>query len=226
MPDPPSSAPPPPSPARDAPVVGTDVLGRPFTPAEKAYFERLLRKHGFLAARAVASKFAHSKARTRAEAEDILGRVMLRLVRQGWDPAEVPLVKRLCRLVFSEWTHERAERKVARAAEKAFVEEMAGVENLHTMAPDEAAEARARLEAERARAEANLERLRQVFREADDDVNLAWLDYTQRGIESLQEMALLDRRDVGEFYRAADRRKRHVERLILAGKGTTFKEKP
>ena len=210
----------------DAPIVGTDVLGRPFTPAEKAYAERLLRKHGFLSARAVASKFAHSKARTHAEAEDILGRVMLRLVRQGWDPAEVPLAKRLCRLVFSEWSHSVAERKAARAAEKAYVQGIAGDENADTMAPDEAAEARARLEAERARSEANLQRLWQAFRDADDDVNLAWLDYTRRGIESLDEMARLDKRDVREFYRAADRRKRHVERLILAGKGATVKEKP
>ncbi|HEY2513993.1 MAG TPA: hypothetical protein VGI39_24165, partial [Polyangiaceae bacterium] len=110
---------PPPAPPLP-PLVGTDTLGRPFTDAERRAADRLLARHGFASARLIALAFAQKKCRDRAMAEEVVLRAIERLVRTGWDPAEVSLVKRLNRLVFSEWTHEIAERKVRRESERRF----------------------------------------------------------------------------------------------------------
>ena len=48
---------------------------------------------------------------------------------------------------------------------------------------------------------------------------MLWLDYRLAGVDEPSEMARLSGRDVGEFYRAADRRKRHTERLLAAQGG-------
>ena len=214
------------TPPDDGPLVGTDTLGRPLTTAEKMRFERVLRRHDFVAVRLIALRFAHTKTRNRAQAEDVMNRVVLRLVRQGWDPGEVPLVKRLCRLVWSEWTHEVEEQKAQRHAEEMFLARMAGHEPAETMPADEAKEREERREKEHAHAEAQTERLRQAFRASDDEVNLEYLHYRQEGIESLEEMARRSQRGVEEFYRATDRRKRAVKRLLVEAKGVTLKEKP
>src|SRR5579884_2510178 len=92
-----------------APVVGTDRLDRPFTDDERAYFEQVLRAHDFRRARRYALLFARRLARSNEGAHDLLGRALVRLVRGGWNPNEVTLDKRLCRLVWSEWTHEKGE---------------------------------------------------------------------------------------------------------------------
>jgi hypothetical protein len=52
----------------------------------------------------VALRFAYKKTRSHGRAQDLVGRVNLRLVRRGWDPRDVTLVKRMCRLVWSEYT--------------------------------------------------------------------------------------------------------------------------
>jgi hypothetical protein len=226
MPDPTTPTSPSAPGAREEPIVGTDTLGRPFTTLEKLRFGKLLRKHDFPGARLVALRFAHKKTGNQAEAEDVVGRVELRLVRLGWDPNEVPLVKHLCRLVFSEYTHMVAERKVARQAEGRYVQDMKKVRNAHQMAPDALAAMHAQHRDEEAAAQAQLDALRKAFHAADDDVNVEWLDHSLRGIESLQEMATRSRRDVEEFYDAADRRKAHMKRLIAAGIGSTLKEDP
>jgi hypothetical protein len=211
---------------RDKPVIGTDVLGRPFTVEEKAYFGRLLTKHGFAQARLAALKFAFRKTRNEAKANDVLGRALLRLVRQGWDPAEVPLKKRLIRLVWSEFTHEAGERRVQREAEGRYVLEM----RHHVRDDLLSAEDRHLLEADRRRermeAEVGLIQLKVEFQKRDDVVNLEWLEYRVRGITSVDEMARLSRREPREFYLAAERRRRILSRLIAARKGITLVEEP
>jgi hypothetical protein len=225
MPDPPSpagtAAPFPPA----GPFPGTDTLGRPYTAAERVALGKALVAHGFHAAHGAAIAFAYKKTHNPAHAEDIVGRVLLRLVRQGWDPAEVPLKVRLCRLVFSEWTHWLAERKAQREAERIFAHDLALIENPHTMSAEDRKEYEAREAAREAAAEARIEKMRAAFREAGDDVNLEWLDYTERGIDSLDEMARLSRREVTEFYRATERRKRVTNRLIDEAERATLKEK-
>ena len=77
-------------------IVGTDRLGRPFTDEEKARASKLLREHDFAGACMIALRFAHKKTRSLQAAQDLLARACLRLVRKGWDPDEVPLVRRMC----------------------------------------------------------------------------------------------------------------------------------
>jgi len=193
--------------------VGTDRLGRPLTNPEKAELAALLRAHNFVGASMVALRFAFKKTRSQGRAQDLLGRVNLRLVRRGWDPREVPLVKRMCRLVWSEYTHEVEESADARRAEEIFLlqERAEGRSDPEAVA----AEQHRRLEAE-ARETERLESLRAVFEEAKDEVNLLWLDYQQKGIEEPADMARESGRDVKEFYLATDRRKRHLERMLAA----------
>jgi len=193
--------------------VGTDRLGRALTNAESAELAKLLRANDFVGASSVALRFAFKKTRSEGRAQDLLGRVNLRLVRRGWDPREVPLVKRMCRLVWSEFTHEVEDSVLARRAEEIFLlqERAEGRSD-----PEElAAQQQARLEAE-ARETERLESLRAVFVEAKDEVNLLWLDFQLKGIEEPADMARESRREVKEFYLAADRRKRHLDRMLAA----------
>jgi hypothetical protein len=69
---------------------------------------------------------------------------------------------------------------------------------------------------EEAHGKQQLESLRAAFVAAGDEINLLWLDYRLAGIAEPAEMERLSGRDVGEFYRAADRRKRHTARLVAA----------
>jgi hypothetical protein len=203
--------------------VGTDRLGRPFTDEEKARASKLLREHDFAGACMIALRFAHKKTRSLQAAQDLLARACLRLVRKGWDPDEVPLVRRMCRLVWSEWTHEVEESIAARRAEEMFLRQQEADEGRRVASPEELAMHEEKLAAERAaeraKAEARLAKLRARFEAADDKVNLLWLDYHEQDIEEPAEMARLSGRKVEEFYRATDRRKRHVKAVIAAENG-------
>ena len=75
--------------------VGTDRLGRPLTNAESARLAGVLRANDFVGASSVALRFAFKKTKSQGRAQDLLGRANLRLVRRGWDPRDVTLVKRM-----------------------------------------------------------------------------------------------------------------------------------
>jgi hypothetical protein len=215
------SAPKEPTAVAAAPV-GADRVGRPLTEPEKERLGRLLLEHDYEGARLIARNFARKLTRGRvADAEDLMGRVDVRLFRQGWDPSEVTLVKRLCRLVWSEWTHEIESSIAAREAEERFLAETQGPEGSTVTTHA------AHMSRERAAAEARLDRVQAAFEEAGDEVNLLWLKYQREGMDDLQEMADASGRDVKEFYRAADRRKRHLRRLVdVDKKGPKDEETP
>jgi hypothetical protein len=201
-------------------VVGTDKLGRPFTDEEKKRFGALLRAHDYRGVRLVALRFAYKLCRSRQAAQDLMGRAAVRLVRTGWDPEKVSLLRALCRLVWSEWTHSTEETAAARQAEEGFLREMEAETGGAAPSPEDRALAgERRLDAER-----QLNELRMAFQKAGDEVNLAWLEYSRQEIDDLQEMARLSNRDVREFYLAADRRKRLVKRLLAAKNGVTLDE--
>lgn len=216
---------------------GTDKLGRPLTDAEKKQLGKLLRDHDFAGASLVALRFAYKLARGREAARDLVGRTNLRLVRWGWDPADVPLKKRLCRLVWSEYTHQKRETDAARRAEQAFLQELAVTEGRAVLTTPSAEQQTIRLEEEReedARQERELAMLRPKvaelrahFAAEKDEVNLLFMDYVQKEITDPATMARESRRDVSEFYAAAKRRKRIVEKLVAAksGAASTDEEK-
>jgi hypothetical protein len=174
-----------------------------------------------------------------------MGRADLRLVRFGWDPAKVTLVRGLCRLVWSEWTNEGAESAIARRAEEGFIRELEVTEGLKLVparaatvdAPgagkepewavsshEEQGVALAASAESRAKASAKLEKLRAMFEKAGDEVNLRWLAFELEGVTDLQQMATASRRDVADFYAAAKRRKRAVQRLLADERGVPLNE--
>lgn len=207
-----------------AAIIGTETLGRPLTDAEKRRFGALLREHDYPGARLVALRFAFKLTRGRERAQDLMGRADLRLVRTGWDPAEVPLARRLCRLVWSEWTNATSESITARQAEEAFLRELQVTEGISVPSTEEQA---VRLEAgraERAKAAAQIDKLRAGFDQARDDVNLLWLKHAMDGNFDLQKMATESGRDVADFYAAAKRRKRAVLRLLAKDRGVDLPE--
>jgi len=202
-----------------APLIGTDVLGRPLTADEKKHWDRVLRQHDFAGARRYALLFGQRLTRNVARAEDLVGRACLRLVRWGWDPGDVTLAKRLCRLVWSEWTHEKKEDARRRYAEEKFLAEMAVHEGTHSRSAEEYA---TQLEQEREdeeHARGQIDRMRAAFVKANDAVNLLWLQFTLEGEVDLKVMAHKSGRDVSEFYDAADRRKRLTKRLLAEDNG-------
>lgn len=152
------------------------------------------------------------------------------------------LVRRLCRLVWSEWTHQLAETKQAQIAEEAFIAEQVAAGELVLPAPSalqrgdplrQTKELAApsyeqqmeRLDAEReddARRQTKLEqmraglsKLRARLEAKGDQVNVEWLDLRLQGIEDPKDMAQQTQRRPEEFYAATKRRTR-VVRDVLA----------
>jgi hypothetical protein len=198
---------------------GTDRIKRPMTVEESKAFGKLLPAHDYPGAYLVALRFARSLTRSNAAAEDLVSRANVRLVRWGWDPNEVALKKRMCRLVWSEWTHEKAETAKARHAEEVFFARQKAERGEATPSPEEIAQANAQQRKEEADQAAYFDALRARFEKKKDEVNLLWLKYQLEEIEDPREMARLSGRDVGDFYMAAKRRKRITERLMGLGEG-------
>jgi hypothetical protein len=227
-------------------AIGTDTLGRPLTDEEKKRFGALLREHDYPGMRLVALRFAYKLTKNRVRAQDLMGRADLRLVRSGWDPAKVTLVSCLCRLVWSEWTNERTETATTRKAEQGFMRELEVTEGLKLVpgvpaklgeGPEAAQgpqwavhsheEQALALEASResrTKASVKLQKLRAMFEKAGDEVNLLWLKLELEGVSDLQKMAADSGRDIAEFYAAAKRRKRAVQRLLANERGVTWSE--
>jgi hypothetical protein len=203
--------------------VGTNRLGRPLTATERKDLASLLRKHDFAGASMVSLNFALKLSRSRPAAQDLRDRAHVRLLEQGWDSGVVTLAKCLCRFVWSEHKNENRKRVAARKAEEVFLREQGIERSAAPLAEDLAV----RLETEgqeEERAGKRSASLRAAFVEAGDTVNQLWLDHWLAGVDEPREMARLSGRDVSDFYRAADRRKRHVARLLAAENGAKIKE--
>lgn len=203
--------------------VGTNRLGRSLTATEVTDLASLLRRHDFVGASLVSLNFAFKLSRNRPAAQDLRDRANVRLVEQGWDPGVVTLAKCLCRFVWSEHKNETRERVAARKAEEIFLREQ-GID--HDAAPS-VEDLAIRLETEQQEEERAAKRsasLRSAFVQAGDTVNQLWLDHRLAGVDEPGEMARLSGRDVSDFYRAADRRKRHVARLLAAESGARIEE--
>jgi hypothetical protein len=224
--------------------LGTNRLKRALTNAERDQLAKVLRKHGFVAASLVALLFAYKLTRGQERARDLMGRVNLRLVCTGWDPNEVTLVKRLCRLVWSEHTNQKHETDVARRAEEAFLAEQAVHAELPPAGPqrgdplgakkdgpvtpsfeqdlirlEEEREDDARNAAKLTELRADLGKLRDIFLAKKDGVNVDFLDQWMAGTEDPATMAEKTGRDAAEFHLAQKRRKRVIERFLAEKNG-------
>jgi hypothetical protein len=207
-----------------AAVLGTEQLGRPLTDEEKKRFGALLREHDYPGARLIALRFAYKLTGSHVRSQDLMGRADLRLVRFGWDPARVTLIRGLCRLVWSEWTHAVESNETAQRAEEGFLRELEATEGLKIPSHEAEVMALETSRESRTKASAKLEKLRAMFEKAGDAVNLLWLKLELEGVSDPQQMAASSGRDVGEFYAAAKRRKRAVQRLLANERGVTLSE--
>lgn len=210
---------------RIRPVIGTNRLKRPLTDEEREHFEHLLRTHGFAAARQVAFAFAYRMTHNVQRGREVVSRALVRLVEQGWDPNEHTLAQVLCRFVWCEATHQRRESASEQKAMEGALREMEVQEGVHAASVEEHRERLAAEQAEEARAKQRVDALRASFLDAKDEMNLIWLEQSLAGEDDLQKMAERTGRDVKEFYRAADRRKRHVRRVLAAMDGAKLEEK-
>jgi hypothetical protein len=205
---------------------GAGRLGRPLNDEERRELGELLKNHDYSGARLVALRFAHKLTRNLSRAQDLMGRVDHRLIRLGWDPAEVSLVKCMCRYVWSEWTHEKSEIKTSRQAEAVYAhsrDNFASLDGSAVSREEAMAPPADRAEMDRQNEE-RIAKLRAAFEKAGDDVNLFWLKLTLEGEDDLAAMAARSARDVKDFYVAAKRRKRAVERLLAEERGVSFEE--
>lgn len=75
---------------------------------------------------------------------------------------------------------------------------------------------------EQEEASARIEKLRAAFEKAGDEVNLLWLKLELEGVSDLQQMAAASGRTVAEFYDAAKRRKRALQRLLANEQGVEW----
>lgn len=217
--------------------LGTNRLNRALKDAERDLLAKLLRKHDFVGASLVGLRFAYKLTRSRERARDLMGRANLRLVRTGWDPNEVSLVKRMCRLVWSEHMNQERETDVSRRAEERFLAEEKALADtppvvlkrgdpLHprqeeprvpTFEQEAADEARRAAEIEEQCAD--LAKLRAYFVSKKDVVNVLYLDQWMAGVEDVAKMVENTGRTPEEFYAAQKRRKRAVARLLAEKNG-------
>jgi len=200
-------------------IIGTDALGRALTDAERDAFSALLRRHDFRHACVVALRWGLKLSWKNVDrAKDLVCRASLRLVRSGWDPSRVALTGALCRLVWSEWTNVLSERETRRGSEEVHLRERKTLgQHVYRSLEHEAIELEdeMRAEAERkVRMDDRVARLTARFEAAQDEVNLKWLACTLRGITSPADIARESGCSAKQLYRAADRRKRHVAKVL------------
>ena len=217
--------------------LGTNRLTRALTNAERDHLQRVLAKHDFAGASLVGLRFAYKLTRSRERARDLVGRANLRLVRTGWDPNEVALVKRLCRLVWSEHMNQERETDVARRAEETFLTEEKARADAPPVVPkrgdplhprkeepmvptfEQESADEDRLAAKLGELRADLAKLRAYFVSKKDDVNVLYLDQWMAGVVDVAKMAENTDRDPEEFYAAQKRRKRVIERFLAEKNG-------
>jgi hypothetical protein len=207
--------------------VGTERLGRALTREESKELSDVLRKHDFVGASVFSLSFALKLRRGNlAAAQDLRGRANLRLVRLGWDPRVIALVKCLCRYVWSEHTNEKRESATTRKAEEAYLREQGVHAGTASPSPEDVAAGIQQEREDEETNEAQYEALRAALTEANDEVNLLWLDFMLADVTDPEEMARRSGRDVTEFYNAKARRNRIVARLAPTRGAGDRKKKP
>jgi hypothetical protein len=194
--------------------------------ARRARLEERLLEEDVEGAMLVALDFAFERTESLPYSRELVRRARTLLwERATWDPEKAPLAVYLCGVVRSEETHD-TRATVTRAEKEA--EAFEADDHLgETKAPSPetlAVEAEERAKA-RDDARGQLDELRRAFEDARDEVNLLWLGYRLEGVDEPAEMAALSGRDVSDFYRAADRRKRHVQRLLAAKRAAEARKK-
>jgi hypothetical protein len=185
---------------------------------KRAHYEELLATHRLDAALLAALAYAFERTKSKHRAKTLVQRAHSRLWEtMSWDPASgVTLQAHLVGIVRSIFSTDARDSVAREEAEEAYAAQADVVATTGAASPEDEVIAAEEREHGRRRAAGMFDRMRAAFEEAKDEVNLLWLDFMLKGVEDLGEMARESGRDVKEFYRATDRRKRHVERLLEA----------
>jgi len=145
--------------------------------------------------------------------------------RRTWDPSKFTLAAYLCGVVRSLVSHDARERETRDEYEEAAATETATLQARHAPSPEDMAVEMEQADENRRNALRELEPLRQAFVEARDKTNLVWMKLRLDGLETPAEMAAATGIDVNEFYRAKERRDRHVKRLVAARRAKAREDK-
>ena len=223
--------------------LGTDRIARALTGEERDRLERMLREHGYLRAKLAALAFATKLARNPGRADELVSRMNLRLVCQGWDPERVTLKQAMVRFVWSEHTHEKQETDAAKRAEERFLREHEATGQPRPAAPTRGDPLLATREpfvpsVEAQLLELGLERrdearaarrmalhtavyaeLRKRLDAKKDHANVVILDEMERGNDDLAVVASRSGFTPEELYAAQKRRKRLVKSLLAEARG-------
>jgi hypothetical protein len=192
----------------------SDAEGAEIPAERRRRFEALLIEHKIEEAYLVALAFAYDLTKSRHRARELAMRARSLLwERCSWNPANGPtLAIYLCGIVRSQRSHDAEKESTRSEYETAYAEEMAVRHAPTEPSPEEAALETAR----HADGAEQIALLRRSFEDENDEVNLLWLDFALEGVGEPAEMARRSGREAKDFYRAADRRKRHVRRLLAA----------
>jgi hypothetical protein len=207
-------------------IVGKDRQGRPPTEEEKRRFDEVLREHDYSGTRLVALRFAFKLTKAIARAQELMSRVDVRLRRAGWDPGEVALASRLCRLTWSEWTHAEEEDDANRRVADGLAQDLEVTKGTKIPPVEQQVVEESDRTVILTKTVVRLHALREKFEAAGDTLNLAWLDAAEAngGKPDLEQLARATGRAVAEFHDAAKRRRRAVLKLQGEEHGVTFEE--
>ena len=174
----------------------------------------------------VAYEYAFALTESEGNARELVRRARTLLwERATWDWDEYTLREYLCGVVKSLFSNDARAAVLRAEKEGEVVAEAKHLGETRAQSPEQLAIDAEEREQRRATASGQLEELRRAFVRAGDKVNVQWLDFQLQGIEEPAEMAKLSRRNVRDFYLAADRRKRHVARILAERRAADAKEK-
>jgi hypothetical protein len=115
-----------------------------------------------------------------------------------------------------------------RRAEEGFLRELEATEGLSVQSIEQRAVERHAHNEAHGHATRQIEKLREVFEKAGDEVNLLWLKCSLEAeadkVPGLAQMAAASGRDVTEFYATAKRRNRAVRRMLAEERGVKYDE--
>jgi hypothetical protein len=190
--------------------------------AERLRFEEMLLREDTATALRVAVGYAFKRTKSHVMARHLANDAFALLwERCSWDREKGPaLPVVLCGIIRSDLSHEK-EKDTAReeVEQKSLGDPGTSPDEIAT--PEALALAVEEKREDDAAATADQEWLRSAFEKAGDEVNLLWLKLALEGVphDDPAAMAKAADRDVNDFYRAQERRKRHLKRMLTLDGG-------
>jgi DNA-directed RNA polymerase specialized sigma24 family protein len=199
-----------------------DTIRHEISAAERLRFEEMLLRQDTATALRVAVGYAFKRTKSKVMARHLANDAFtLVWERCSWDPGKGPaLPVLLCGIIRSELNHEKESGETREEHEQESLADP-GTSPDVIPTPEALALAVEEKREDDAAAAADQEWLRSAFEKAGDEVNLLWLRLALEGVphDDPAAMAKAASRDVNDFYRAQERRKRHLKRMLTLDRG-------